>query len=324
MSVVRFDDPLPSLVAAFDRDEGSGRALLTEVLRQVASVARPYPDAWFALGRKHPEAIADLGARVYTTCARTAKGRFPFSGRTPFRTYALESFDGRAIRYHSFYAKLSITRELLRADYAHNLASDPRLVWRADLYGEIGDRLRATAERMPGAPPRWRLEGLSAVRSEHALVDLLRARPERDVPTLVEAALRLGGPRSQSHLCRVLEAVIGAPPGPEAGEETTTDDPLSRAAVRAAVLDGWSELPLDDRALLRAIVGGESYDEVCARLPQYGHRVAVTRALERIGEHFVARLAGALGASEASRPPPKALLELVLDVLDSINLGEGA
>lgn len=322
MSVVRFDDPLPSLVAAFDRDEGSGRALLTEVLRQVASVARPYPDAWFALGRKHAEAIADLGARVYTTCARTPKGRFPFSGRTPFRAYALESFDGRAIRYHSFYAKLSITRELLRADYAHNLSSDPRLVWRADLYGEIGDHLRLTAERIPGAPPRWRLDGISAVRSETALVDLLLSRPERVVPTLVDRALRLGGPRSQSHICRVLEAVIGAPPGPEAAEETHSEDLLSRGAVRAAVLGGWSALPEEDRALLRAIIGGESYDEVCARLPQYAHRVAVTRALERIGEHFVERLAGELGAPEASRPPPKALLELVLDVLDSI--GEGA
>ncbi len=315
---LRFDDPLPSLVAAFDRDEGDGRALLAEVLRQVARVARPYPDAWFALGRRDPEAVADLGARVYTTCARTTKGRFPFSGRTPFRAYFLEDFDGRAIRYHSFYAKLSITRELLRADYAHNLSSDPRLIWRADLYGEIGDQLRAHAERLPAAPPRWRLPGLSPTRGEDELIDVLRAVHERDVPSLVEQALRLGGPRTQSQLCRVLEAVIGAPPPPEVEEPVVNDDVVDRSAVRTAVLAGWVELAEEERALLRAIAAGESYDEVCVRLPQFAHKVAVNRAVERIGARFVERLSAELGAPAASRPPPKVLLDLVLDVLDTI------
>jgi hypothetical protein len=321
MSAIAFD-ALPALVAAWVRGESDGSVLLREVMRHVARVAGPYPDAWFALGRKHPEAIDDLAHRVYTTCARVVKGRFPFSGRTPFRAYVDEDFDGRAIRYHSFYARLSITRELLRADYAHNLASDPRLVWRADLYGEIGDVLRARATKLPGAPPRWQLAGPAAVREEHVLVERLRAEPGRDVPTLVERALRLGGPRTQSQLCRAIEAVIGTPSGPEAEPEPPPDDVASRAAVRAAVLEGWAALDPEDRALLRAIARGESYDEVCAALPAFAHKVAVHRALERIGRRFVARLTERVGAPAAAEVPPRVLLERVLDVL--AELGEPA
>ena len=316
-----FEDPLPSLVSAFVRGEGDGGTLLGEFLRTVARVARPYPDAWFALGRKHPEAIADLAHRVYATCARVEKGRFPFMGRTPFRAFHQEQFDSRAIRYHSFYAKLSVTREILRADYAHNLSSDPRLVWRAELYGEIGDYLRAHAEKIPGAPPRWRLEGLSATRGEDALIERLRAQKTTDVPTLVEQALRLGGARTQSQLCRIAEGVLGTPAGPEPDDELASGELENRVAVRAAVLAGWAAISPEEQALLRGIVAGESYDEVCARLPQYAHKVAVHRALERIGSEFTARLSRELGGTTESRVPPKALLTLVMDVIDAI--GEG-
>ncbi len=312
-------DPLPSLVAAVTRGDTDGGALLAEVLRHVARVARPYPDAWFALGRKHAEAVDDLAHRVYTTCARVAKGRFPFLGRAPFAAYVAEDFDGRAIRYHSFYAKLSITRELLRADYAHNLASDPRLAWRADLYGEIGHVLRARAVKLGGAPPRWQLPGPAAVRGEAALVDLLRAASERDVPALVERALRLGGPRTQSQLCRVVEEVVGTPPAPEADDEARADDVAGRAAVRAAVLEAWAALDDDERRLLGLIARGRSYDEVCAELPGFAHKVAVNRALERIGQRFVARLAARVGAPREA-PPPRLLLEHVLDVLEQLEV----
>ena len=159
-------DVLPTLVRAASREEPDGGALLREVARHVRRVATPYPDAWFALGRKHPEAMDDLAHRVYTTCVRVPKGRFPFLGRPPFSACAAEDMDGRAIRYHSFYARLSITRELMRADYAHNLSSDPRLAWRAALYGEIGDVLAEVAVKTPGAPPRWQLAGPTPVRSE--------------------------------------------------------------------------------------------------------------------------------------------------------------
>lgn len=307
-------DPLPGLVAAFVAGRDEGRALLAEVLRHVGRVARSYPDAWFVLGRKTTEAVDDLGHRVFTTCARVPKGRFPFSGRPPFGAFVAEDFDGRAIRYHSFYAHLSITRELLRADYAHNLASDPRLCWRADLYGEIGDHLRKIARRDEGRPPRWSL-GPAMLRGEEALVERLRAGATREVPALVEAALRQGGPRTQPEICRVLEAVIGTPPGPVAEDRGPEPDPGERTAVRAAVRAGWEALDAEERALLGALGRGLAYDEICAEMPRFAHRVAVNRALERIGRVFVGQLAGALGADPRGAPPPKALLELVLDVL---------
>ena len=268
-------------------------------------------------------AMDDLAHRVYTTCVRVPKGRFPFLGRPPFSACAAEDMDGRAIRYHSFYARLSITRELMRADYAHNLSSDPRLAWRAALYGEIGDVLAEVAVKTPGAPPRWQLAGPTPVRSEEVVIDLLRASSNHDVPTLVERALRLGGPRTQSRLCVILEAVIGAPAAPEAEEEATDDgDLLERGAVRATVLEAWRALPPDEQALLRLLAEGRTYDEVCAALPRYAHKVAVNRALERIGDVFVGRLCARLGVERAALPP-KALLERVLDVLEQLEPGGG-
>lgn len=291
-----------------------------EVRRQVARVARPYPDAWFVLGRKGEEAVDDLGHRVFTTCARVPKGRFPFMGRTPFAAYVAEDFDGRAIRYHSFYARLSITRELMRADYAHNLASDPRLIWRADLYGEIGDSLRVLAQPQEGRPPRWALGGPALVRPEEAVVAALKAGQTREVRVLVEQALRTGGPRTQPELCRILEAVLGAPAAPEPTEDAV-DAGISpeHTAVREAVRAGWMSLGLAERQLLRALAAGLSYDEVCAEMPAFAHKVAVNRALERIGKVFVDRIVALVGG-EAASAPPKALLEMVIEVLGTMDL----
>lgn len=304
-----FEDPLPALVRRVAGGEEDRGALLREVLRHVATVARAYPDAWFSLGRKHPEAVDDLGHRVYATCARVPKGRHPFAGRTPFATYVAEQMTGQSIRYHSFYAKLSITREILRADYAHNLASDPRLVWRADLYGEIGDRLRAVARPLPGKPTRWALPGLSITLDEAVLVERLG---KMAVAELVVEALRMGGPRTQAGLCRVIEAVVGTPAGPSPTEDAVDDDVPARAEVRVAVQAAWDALGDDERALLAAIARGQSYDEVCVAMPRFAHKVAVNRALERVVAVFRERIAP--GSTDAA--PPRQILERVIDVLD--------
>jgi hypothetical protein len=210
---------------------------------------------------------------------------------------------GQSIRYHSFYAKLSITREILRADYAHNLASDPRLVWRADLYGEIGDRLRAVARPLPGKPTRWGLPGLAVTLDEAVLIERLR---KMAVDELVVEALRQAG------LCRVIEAVVGTPAGPAPTEDSVDDDVPARAEVRAAVQAAWDALGDDERALLAAIARGQSYDEVCVAMPRFAHKVAVNRALERVVAVFRERIAP--GSPDAA--PPRQILELVIDVLD--------
>ena len=98
-------DTMPVLVREFAEDGTSAEALLREFMRHVAKVARPYPDAYFVLGQKSDDAVDDLGNRAFSVCASVPKGRFPFSERTPFAAYVEERFDGRTIRYHSFYAK---------------------------------------------------------------------------------------------------------------------------------------------------------------------------------------------------------------------------
>ena len=114
-------DTMPELVRLFVEEGSHAHDLLREFMRHVAKVARPYPDAYFVLGAKNDEAVDDLGNRSFSICSSVEKGRFPFNGRTPFGAFVEEQFDGRTIRYHSFYAKLAITRELLRDDYAFNL-----------------------------------------------------------------------------------------------------------------------------------------------------------------------------------------------------------
>lgn len=317
-------DELASLVAEFVQGRSDGAALLAACMRHVATVARPYPDAYFALSRKGGESIDDLGRRVFTTCARVEKGRFPFSGRTPFRAYTEEAFEGRAVRYHSFYAKLSITREILRADYAHNLSSDPQLAWRADLYGDIGRVLRATAQRVdrgPGLPPRWQLPGPVGIRGDEALAALLRSGRLQDVDALVGEALRKGGPRTQAQLATLLEDVLG-PPASAADEARSMHRGKVNIdvvrAVRAAVTEAWRLLDIDDQALLRALAEGLSYDEICARHPRFAHKVAVNRAVERVSKGFVTQVLDRVGGEAGQGARPGELMELVLDVLSDL------
>lgn len=317
-------DPLPSLVLAFETREERAAELLGEVQRHVAWVTRSYPDAYFVLGRKSEEAMEDLGNRVFTSCARTEKGRFPFQGRHPFRCYVEEGFDGRAIRYHSFYAKLSITREILRDDYARNLCRDPVLKWRATLYRDIGAVLRRVAapvEQGRGLPPRWELEGASGprvLRSLDAVEARLRALEQPGLDELVKAALAEAGPLTQARLTHLVEAVVGTPEAEEPPPPVTPSSSELLLSVRRAVQAGWNELQDDDRALLLALARGDAYDDLIAAHPHFKHRVAVSRAVARVGKHFVAHVEAELGEEAGKGPSPKLLIDLVLQVLGEV------
>jgi len=318
-------DELPELVAAFVQEPSSpaARPLLDQVQRHVARASRSYPDAWFVLGRKDSEAVTDLGHRVFTTCAQVPKGRFPFSGRPPFVAFVHEQFEGRAIRYHAFYAKLSITREIMRDDYARNLVRDPVLRWRAELYRRIGQVLkeRCESERVgEGQPPRWRLPGgrPSVARAPEVVVARLRQEGPRELPELVLRALELGGPQSQSRLTGIVEGVRGAPAveAPPEPVESAPDHP-TRMLVRRAVLEAWTALSETERDLLVSVARGDSYDELVARCPHFAHKVAVTRAISRVGQGFVHRVLLASSAELPATPGarPLELVELVLEVL---------
>lgn len=323
-------DDLPDLVRRFltTPDGPEAHRLLREVTRHVSRVSRSYPAAWFALGEKTPESVEDLGNRVFTVCAAVIKGRFPFQGRVPFSAFAEERMEGRAIRYHSFYAKLSITREIMRDDYARNIVRDPVLRWRADLYREVGDALAALAEsgaataerRGRGVPPTWSLSGGGPrmVRSaEEVAVSLKRSLPT-PVPALVSLALREGGPSTQSTLTRRIEDALGTPDKPEPRVDTGDADLQTRLAVREAVAAAWAELADEDRSLLVAVAHGESYDALVARDPRFKHKVAVTRAVKRCGTGFVQRVLGDLGLEGASTAPPQQLVEAIMGVLEEI------
>lgn len=321
------DDRFPALVQAFVSDPRGPEAmpLHQEVTRHVHAVSRPYPDAYFALGRKTEDAVEDLGNRVFTVCAAVEKGRFPFSGRTPFRAFTEEQMEGRAMRYHAFYAKISIAREILRDDYARNITRDPVLRWRAELYRKVGEALKACAEPQAvdrGRPPRWSLpaSGPRLVRGpEQVVVQLQRAMPA-DVPTLVRLALQHGGATTQSRLSTMLESVLPAPSvvEPDAGFEAAPDLP-TQMTVRASVLAAWEALEEQDRVLLLAVAGGVPYDELVQRDDRFRHKVAVTRAVKRCGTAFVQRVLADLGLPpEVAAAPPRDLIESVLEVLEEV------
>lgn len=323
-------DRLPALVAAFiDAPDGpDARALLDEVVRHVRAVARTYPDAYFALARKDDESLDDLGNRVFTVCAAVPKGRFPFTGRPPFAAFAEEHMEGRAIRYHSFYAKLSITREIMRDDYARNIVRDPVLRWRADLYRSVGDALKAleeagvvTSERKGrGVPPTWQLArtGPRVVRPPEEVAVVLKRRLPAEVDALVRLALDTGGPITQSRLTTLIETVVGTPPAADPEIARVTPDLATKIALRDAVKGAWDELDDADRSLLAALARGEDYGTLVARDPRFKHKVAVTRAVKRIGKRFVARILDDLGMDPGQSAPPQRLVEAVMEVLEEI------
>ncbi|MBT3220230.1 MAG: hypothetical protein HN348_14165 [Proteobacteria bacterium] len=317
-------DTLPEMICDFVDNEGNANLLLEEFKRQVAWVSRRYPQSYFVLGQKTDEAVADLAHRTFAICARVKKGRFPFLAREPFTAFVEEQFEGRAIRYHSFYAKISITRELLRDDYAHNVRRDPVLKFRADLYKEIGKVLKSKCDRIAqgrGVPPKWTVQraGFRLLMQLDALEGDLRESGESSVEWLVLQALEKGGPMSQSQLTHLLETVVGAPAVEDPQWVSShRPDVTDTMAVRNAVSAAWAELEDRDRELLSGLARGMSYDELIERFDWFKHRVAVTRAVTRCSRLFLDRVVAEIGDDESISERPKVLLERILEVLVEI------
>ena len=313
-------DTMPGLVRTFVDADSDGAELLFEFMRHVAKVARPYPDAYFVLAAKNDEAVDDLGNRAFSICASVEKGRFPFSSRTPFGAFVEEQFDGRTIRYHSFYAKLAITRELLRDDYAFNMRRNPVLRWRAELYADIGDVLKAhctSVRQGRGVPPKWSAKGggLRMLLPPEVVVAKLSSLGDTPRKTLVLEALALAGPQTQSKLTHMLEAVLGAPstdaPEPGFSEDHTAD----RMGVRAAVAEAWTTLEDADKALVIALSQGASYDALIAAHPALNNKVAVSRAVARVGTQFLEMVIEAVGGETSPDATPRSLLEPIMAML---------
>ncbi|MEC9390291.1 MAG: hypothetical protein VX944_09465 [Myxococcota bacterium] len=313
-------DTMPGLVEAFERDPSEGGALLRAFMQHVAKVARPYPAAYFALGQKTADAVDDLGNRSFSSCAAIEKGRFPFSGRRPFAAFVEEQFDGRTIRYHAFYAKLSITREILRDDYAFNLRRDPVLRWRAELYADIGDILKRECTPVAqgrGVPPKWarRGAGIQMIRPLEFAVARVREQTTADLSERVLTVIELAGPQTQSRLTQVMEDVIGAPEADEPTAVSTAGDADERLGIRSAVAAAWQTLEPTDKALIIALAQGASYEQLIEGHPDLSNKVAVSRAVNRVGSVFLAVVLDAVGGKATPEATPRALLEPIMAVL---------
>jgi len=316
-------DTMPQLVRLFVEEGSYAHDLLREFMRHVAKVARPYPDAYFVLATKNEEAVDDLGNRAFSICASVEKGRFPFSGRTPFGAFVEEQFDGRTIRYHSFYAKLAITRELLRDDYAFNLRRNPVLRWRAELYADIGDVLKATCESVSqgrGVPPKWQRSGsgLRMLSPPEVVIATLRSMDSPTLETLVHEALGQAGPQTQSKLTHIIEAVLGTPSTDEPDAGYVEDHTPDRMGVREAVKGAWEVLDDSDKALVIALARGDSYEELIAGHPNLNNKVAVSRAVSRVGSLFLNQVISAVGGEASPDATPRTLLEPIMAMLAEI------
>lgn len=322
---------LCELVYAWHRGGEQGLALLDAVERHVRRVSARYPDAWFELGRRDEAALVSLSHRVFTRCDRVPRGPTPFLHRAPFRAYTEERLPSRPIRYHSFYAWRSVTREAMRDDYKKSVARDPALRWKDDLYRRLGPALEEVADAAPsldGRAPRWvaRGSGPRLARAEAEVVDRLRSSRERQLrPLVAQALLLLGRPISRSALCHLLAEVLGGPdPGPrDAHPSDTLDelpgagglDPEDRVAIRAAVAERWLALEPLDRALLAALARGEDTPAILAADPRLRDPASLTRAISRVGGLFVQEVARALGAEARPESLPRALMDAILGVL---------
>jgi hypothetical protein len=316
-------DTLPALVSLFVEQGSHSAELLSEFMRHVATVARPYPAAYFALSDKSDVSVDDLGNRAFTSCARVCKGRFPFEGRTPFGAFVEEAMDGRTIRYHSFYSKLAITREILRDDYAHNIRRDPVLRWRAELYTEIGAVLKVEAVEQPqgrGVPPKWALEstGLRAMQPLSVIEGRLRSADDQSVAGLVRKALHLTVSMSQSQLTNLLASVL-PPPATELPVQTSPAEAMAeRMDIRGAVARAWEALDVLDQTLIIALARGDSYEDLIARDPRLKHKVAVSRAVSRVGKLFLAEVVDQMGLDTSTDMTPRTLMEPIIAVLHSL------
>ena len=322
---MRMEDTMPALVRAFVEQEREAERLLSEFMRHVAQVARPYPDAYFVLSQKNNDAVDDLGNRAFSICASVEKGRFPFSGRAPFSAYVEEQFDGKTIRYHSFYAKLSITRELLRDDYAFNLRRNPVLRWRAELYADIGTILKANYEAVPqgrGVPPKWQPDGggggLRMLQPPEVVQARLRQLEQPSLETLVHEAIAQCGPMTQSRLTNMLEAVIGTPSEYQPEASSVEDNTADRMGLRKSVADAWLTLEPADQGLVIALSKGASYEELITLHPSLNNKVSVSRAVSRVGQLFLASVVEAMDIDAAPDATPRSLMEPIMAMLSEL------
>lgn len=308
--------------------------LLDACTRGVRTVAQRYPGVYFELGYRTDEAMTSLVHLVFTDLDGRDYGRFPFTNRTPYDTFQAESMTDDECRYHSFNARLSVTREALRQQYQHNVRRHPAWLHREELHRSVLAALAEDCVPFPGRHPSWPRYGLPAwsdgLRASKpdwdpdAVVRLLRRRGGWSVSAQVQIVLsKHGAPMYPGAISRLLQDASVAPDAFESADQLRSNEggsPDDQVAVRRAAADAWDALSSSERALLGLLLAGRPYRDIPLEIPELGNPSAVTRALGRICDGFLARLLAQWGAcgTEAARPRPKAAAELLLSVLVTV------
>ncbi len=267
--------------------------------------------------------FADLDGRII--------GRFPFAQRTPYDAYVAEAMADGACRYHSFSARLSVAREALRQQYAHNVRRHPAWLKREELHREVVAALTEECAPFPGRHPKWPRYGLRAwpdglrpVRADwnpDEMIRVLRRRGGWSVSARVQIVLaKHGAPMYPGAISRLLQDASVDPGAFESADELASADEGDRddqSAVRTAAVQAYAALTDVERSLLSLLLAGRPYKEIPAELPELANPTAITRALERICDAFLGRVLTQVGASRDDTTPlrPKAAAELLLGVL---------
>lgn len=312
----------------------ASRRLLDACARGVRTVSRRYPGVYFELGYRTDEAVESLVHRVFTDLDGRVFGRHPFQERTPYDTFVDRSMADDRCRYHSFDARLSVTREALRQQYRHNVRRHPAWLRREELHREVVEVLERDCVPFPGRHPRWPRYGLpswtDALRPQNpgfdpeGVVGLLRRRSGWSVSAQVQIVLsKRGAPMYPGEISRLLQDATVAPDSFEASDELGSPDgttPADQLAIRRAAAEAYAALSPAERSLLGLLLAGRPYKEIPSEIPELNNPTAITRALQRICEGFMQRLLAQLGArhDETTRLRPKAATELLLGVLVTV------
>ncbi|MDP7114651.1 MAG: hypothetical protein QGH45_21940 [Myxococcota bacterium] len=307
------------------------KSLLDACTRGVRTVAQRYPGVYFELGCRTDEAMMSLIHSVFTDLDGREFGRFPFSNRTPYDTFHAESMTDDECRYHSFNARLSVTREALRQRYQHNVRRHPAWLQREALHRSVMEALEEDCVPFPGRHPSWPRyglpawsDGLRAPRADwnpDAVVRQLRRREGWSVSARVQIVLsKHGAPMYPGAISRLLQDAAVAPDTLESTDLLPSNEggsPDDRLAIRLAAADSYASLTSAERALLVLLLAGRPYKDIAREIPGLGNPSAVTRALGRICDGFLAQVLHQLGTrrTEAATLRPKAAAELLLSVL---------
>jgi hypothetical protein len=138
------------------------------------------------------------------------------------------------------------------------------------------------------------------------------------VDALVRQALQLTGSMSQSQLSNMLSAVL-PPPATELPTPTAPNEAMAeRMDIRSAVAKAWESLEDLDQHLIIALARGDAYEDLIARDPRLKHKVAVSRAVSRVGSCFLQQVVEQMGLAAAPNMTPRALMEPIIAVLHSL------